>query len=77
MQSFDYDTRYESKKWQTKAEMREGRLLLKVDHHFNPAEDVSSNRDALCENSVKETLKKAACVIKETEVLRKRRNYES
>lgn len=62
MRPFDYDPRDKSKKWKAKAEMREKRLLLKVDRHFNPTEDASPIKTLLGENAMKDVVPKSACV---------------
>lgn len=38
-----------------KAVMGEKRLLLKIELHFSPVENLSSNRDVLGDNGLKET----------------------
>lgn len=58
MRLFKYDAGYKPKKWETKTEMQENRLLLESEQHFNPVENSSSNkgisrRDCLGEYSVK------------------------
>lgn len=55
---FEHDVTDKSKKWEAKAEMREKRLLLNVDRHFNPTEDASSSKTVLSESAMKDGVPK-------------------
>lgn len=58
MPPFDYYRVDKSKKWETKADIRDNCLLLKVDHHLSPADDASSIRTVLGENKMKDVVPK-------------------
>lgn len=72
-----YDAGDKSEKLEAKGQIRERKLLLKVERYFRPAENPSSNQHITSKNSLKDTLQKGACGISETKSLCKGRNYQS
>lgn len=55
---FDYDAKYKSRKWETRAEIREKHLLLKAERIFSPMETSSSNQLVLDKNALHDTPRK-------------------
>lgn len=55
---FHYEVMDISKKWKTKADMCNRKLLLKVELYFGRANNASSNEDVLGGNALKDTVKK-------------------
>lgn len=58
MRPFDFDGMDKSEKLETKDIMCERRLLLKVERHFIPAEESSSNQRFLAEKALESTPQK-------------------
>lgn len=52
MHTFDYRARDELKKGEVKEEMREKRLILRVDRHFSAADMASAGGTILGKNSM-------------------------
>lgn len=61
---FDQAPKHEPKKWKGKAEMRERRLLFKVERDIGPVENFTFNQCVLKENALKNTSRKKGLPIK-------------